>query len=66
LIQVTHHRRKARWEYLTIDLANFPARTDEIDLLDEAGEQGCERIGIVSYHVAYLRRSVDEPIDAPD
>jgi hypothetical protein len=54
-----------RWEYLTIDLAYLPARTDEIDLLNEAGEQGWELIAIMSNHVAFLRRQVDNPADAP-
>jgi hypothetical protein len=28
-----------RGEYLTIDVSNLPAGTDEIDLLDDAGEE---------------------------
>jgi hypothetical protein len=54
-----------RWEYLTIDLANLPAKADEVDLLNDAGKKGWELIAIVSNHVAYLRRQVN-PTDAPD
>jgi hypothetical protein len=48
-----------------IDLANLPATTGEIDLLDEVGEQGWELIAIMSNHVAYLRRPIDDPVRAP-
>jgi hypothetical protein len=56
----------ARWEYLTIDLANLPVRTDEIDLLDEAGEQGWELIAIMSNEIAYLRRPIYDPGHVPE
>jgi hypothetical protein len=32
----------ARWEYFTLDLTNLPARTNQIDLLDDAGEDAWE------------------------
>ena len=54
-----------RWKYLTIDLAYLPARTAEIDVLNDVGAQGWELIAIMSNHVAYLRRQVDNPADAP-
>jgi hypothetical protein len=54
-----------RWEYLTIDLAYLPARSNDIDVLNDAGEQGWELIAIMSNHVAYLRRQVDNAPDAP-
>jgi hypothetical protein len=49
-----------RWEYLTIDLAYLPARTGEVDLLNDAGGQGWELITIMSNHVAYMRRPIDD------
>jgi hypothetical protein len=55
----------ARWEYLTIDLAYLPARTGEVDVLNDAGGQGWELIAFMTNHVAYLRRQVDNPADAP-
>ena len=54
-----------RWEYLSIDLAYLPARTDDIDLLNEAGKQGWELVSILSNHIAYLRRQVDNSVDTP-
>jgi hypothetical protein len=53
-----------RWEYLTLDLAYLPARTDDVDMLNDAGEQGWELVTIMSNHIAYLRRQVN-PTEAP-
>ena len=50
-----------RWEYLTLDLANLPGRIDEIDVLNDAGEEGWELIAIMTNKVAYLRRPIDDP-----
>jgi hypothetical protein len=55
-----------RWEYLTIDLAYLPARTAEIDLLNDAGANGWELICVTCNNIAYLRRCVDDPANAPD
>jgi hypothetical protein len=54
-----------RWEDLTLDLAYLPAKTNDVDVLNKAGEDGWELIAIASNHVAYLRRQVDDP-DAPN
>jgi hypothetical protein len=55
-----------RWQYLSIDLANLPRWTDELDLLNEAGEVGWELILITSNNIAYLRRAVDAEANAQD
>ena len=55
----------ARWRYMTIDLANLRARTNEIDVLNEAGADGWELICVSCNNIAYLRR-VEDPADAPD
>jgi hypothetical protein len=47
-------------------LADLPVRTDEIDLLDEAGEQGWELIAIMSNKIAYLRRPIDDAAHVPE
>ena len=46
-----------QWEYRTIYL-NDPRKTDEIDLLNDAGEQGWELVGITANHIAYLKRQI--------
>ena len=53
-----------KWEYLVIDLSDLPRRTDEIDLLNDAGANGWELVGITTNNKAYLKRQVAEP-DAP-
>jgi hypothetical protein len=50
-----------KWEYLVIDLSDLPRRTDEIDLLNDAGVNGWELAGIQTNNKAYLKRQVAEP-----
>jgi hypothetical protein len=45
-----------QWEYTTVDLSKLPPRTDEIDLLNDAGEGGWELVTITINGVAYLKR----------
>jgi hypothetical protein len=45
-----------QWEYSKIDLSNLPPRTEDIDLLDDAGREGWELVGIAANNFAYLRR----------
>jgi hypothetical protein len=47
-----------QWEYTTVDLSKLSPRTSEIDLLNDAGEQGWELVTIVINGVAYLKRQV--------
>ena len=51
----------AQWEYCKIDLNNPPRRADDIDLLDEVGEQAWELVAIVANRIAYLKRRVEDP-----
>ena len=50
-----------RWEYRKIYLNDLPPRSDEIDILNEAGADGWEIIGITGNNVAYLKRQLSEP-----
>ena len=45
-----------QWEYSKIDLSNLPPRTDDVDLLDDAGKEGWELVGITANNFAYLKR----------
>ncbi len=49
-----------QWEYSKIDLNNVPARSSEIDLLDNAGRDGWELVRISVNNLAYLKRAVDD------
>jgi len=55
-----------QWEYSRIDLSNIPARTNEVDLLDDAGRDGWELVGITANNVAYLKRPTGSPPAAAD
>jgi DNA-binding protein H-NS len=53
------------WEYRKIDLNQLPRKTDEIDVLCDAGEEGWELVTIQSNNVAYLKRERGEMPPAP-
>jgi len=50
-----------RWEYRKIYLSDLPPRSDEIGILNEAGADGWEIIGITGTNIAYLKRQLREP-----
>ena len=45
------------WEYRKTALNDLPPRTDDLDLLSEAGSQGWELVTILLNNVAYLKRA---------
>jgi hypothetical protein len=47
------------WEYISIDLSNLPFRTAALDLLNDAGREGWELVGITDNGLAYLKRQID-------
>jgi hypothetical protein len=49
-----------QWEYLRLDLNDAPRRGTEIDVLNRAGGEGWELVGITSTNIAYLKRPIDE------
>jgi hypothetical protein len=55
----------AQWEYREIDLGDLPRKTNDIDLLNDAGKDGCELVAIATNNVARLKRRVAEPAATP-
>jgi len=56
----------ARWEYRKIPLNDVRPTVDDIDVLNDAGDNGWELVGITTNNVAYLKRPTDEPVpEAP-
>jgi hypothetical protein len=53
------------WEYRKIDLNQHRPQGDEFDLLNAAGEDGWELVGITSNNIAYLKRELEELAPAP-
>jgi H-NS histone C-terminal domain len=49
------------WEYRKIDLNDQPRRSNEIDVLCDAGKDGWELVTILPNHMAYLKREVADP-----
>jgi hypothetical protein len=50
-----------QWEYSKIDLNNVPAKSSDLDALDDAGKDGWELVGITANNVAYLKRALEDP-----
>ena len=53
------------WEYRKIDLNQLPRKTDDIDSLCDAGEEGWELVAILTNNVAYLKREVEDSVQEP-
>lgn len=51
-----------QWEYRKISLIEAPSGGENIDILNDAGEEGWELVIITTDNVAYLKRQVDGPI----
>lgn len=52
----------AEWEYRKIDLNQQHPRRDDIDILNAAGADAWELVGITSNNMAYLKRLVEDPV----
>lgn len=48
------------WEYRKIDLGQQRPRSDEFELLNAAGADRWELVGITTNNIAYLKRPLDE------
>lgn len=51
------------WEYRKINLNEVPRRSDDIDVLCDAGEHRWELVAILPNNIAYLKRAVEEDIN---
>ena len=49
-----------QWEYTKIDLNQISGTTDDIDLLNTAGRDGWELVGITTNNMAYLKRQLED------
>jgi DNA-binding protein H-NS len=50
------------WEYRKLALSPLPRKTEEIDLLCEAGKDGWELVAILDNNVAYMKREVGDSV----
>lgn len=60
----TRDQTLMEWEYKKISLNDVSRRADDIDLLNDAGKEGWELVGITINNVAYLKRRPGEPVRA--
>jgi hypothetical protein len=47
-----------QWQYRTIYLNEIPRGSDAIDVLNDAGGEGWELVGITANNIAYLKRLI--------
>jgi hypothetical protein len=47
-----------QWEYRKLNLNEVRRRTDDIDMLCEAGKDGWELVSISFNNIAYLKREI--------
>jgi DNA-binding protein H-NS len=52
----------SEWEYRKIALNQLPRKTDDIDVLCEAGMDGWELVAILENNVAYFKRQVGDAV----
>jgi hypothetical protein len=50
------------WEYRKIALNQLSAKTADVDLLNDAGEEGWELVAILPNNIAYLKREIGEAV----
>jgi hypothetical protein len=55
-----------QWQYRKIDLNELSPKTDEIDILNGAGDEGWELVVITVNNIAYLKRQLEDPTPALD
>jgi hypothetical protein len=48
------------WEYICIDLNNLPFKTQALDLLNDAGKESWELVGITNNGLGYLKRQIEK------
>ena len=53
------------WEYRKLNLNELPRGRDDVDVLNEAGQEGWELVGITSLNLAFLKRAIDQPAPQP-
>ena len=49
------------WEYSRINLNEVPRRTDDVDILNDAGKEGWELVTITTNNIAFLKRQIGDP-----
>jgi hypothetical protein len=53
------------WEYTRVNLNEVPRKTDDIDVLNDAGKAGWELVTITANNIAFLKRQIGEPARTP-
>jgi hypothetical protein len=49
-----------KWEYMKMDLNTLTAKSDDLDLLNDAGLYRWELVVLTPNNIAYMKRSLDK------
>jgi hypothetical protein len=52
----------SQWEYRKIDLNDLPRKANDVDVLNDAGDEEWELVGITTNNFAYLKREIEARI----
>jgi DNA repair photolyase len=55
----------SQWEHRKFNLNEAPRKLDDIDLLNDAGEQGWELVTITTNSMAYFKRRLEDTAPPP-
>jgi hypothetical protein len=55
-----------QWEYRKINLNDVPRKSEDIDVLTDAGEEGWELIAITPNNIAYVKRQREQTAPAQE
>ena len=55
-----------QWDYRKISLNDVPRKTEDIDLLNDAGRDGWELVSITPNNFAYIKRAVETSTTAQE
>jgi H-NS histone family len=47
------------WEYKRIALNDLPRKTEDVDVLNDAGDDGWEMVAILPNNIVYLKREIE-------
>jgi hypothetical protein len=53
-----------RWDDIRLDLSSVPLKTDDVELLNDLGEQGWELVAVTANAQAYFKKPVPESAPA--
>jgi DNA-binding protein H-NS len=61
-VRIEQEEAVGLWEYRKIALNQLSAKSADVDVLNDAGEEGWELVAILPNNIAYMKREIGEAI----